>query len=90
MWNITPKNVGFLDLREDRQPVPAPRTRDIADCATESPAKPAELVLRMFQLHVQRPREENAMFRSSCLNLSGPAGIAPCLGFKYARPPNPA
>ena len=29
------------------------------------------------------------MFRSSCLNLSGPAGIAPCLGFKYARPFHP-
>ena len=44
----------------------------------------------MFQLHVQRPREENAMFRSSCLNLSGPAEIAPCLGFKYARPFHPS
>ena len=55
-------------------------------CAPESPAKPAELVLRMFQPSEHRPREENAMFRSSCLNLSGPAGIAPCFGFKSARP----
>ena len=50
----------------------------------------AELVLRMFQLHDQRPREENAMFRSSCLNLKQPAKIAPFFSCKTARPPNPA
>ena len=54
-------------------------------CAIESPAKPARLrrcvrhCLRMFQLHDRRPREENAMFRPSFLNLQQPAKIAPIL-----------
>ena len=33
------------------------RTLSLFQCATESPAEPAELVLRMFQLHDHRPRE---------------------------------
>ena len=58
----------FLHLREDRQTVPDTRKRDNADCATESPAKPAELVLRTGSTAHRRPREVGSVFRSSCLN----------------------
>ena len=39
-------------------------------CAPESPPEAAGLVLRMFRLSERRPREVDAMFRSSFLNLS--------------------
>ncbi|MBQ3862091.1 MAG: hypothetical protein II779_16325 [Clostridia bacterium] len=38
--------------------------------------KAAGFILRMFRLHEQRPREVDAMFRSSCLNRQKPAKIA--------------
>ena len=52
------------------------RTLSLFQCAPETPAEPAELVLRMFQLHEQRPREVVSMLRSPCLNLQKPAQIA--------------
>ena len=57
------KPLAFLHPREVRLSVPDTRNRDIAECAPESPAEPAELVLRMFLLHDRRPREGVSMFR---------------------------
>ncbi len=58
-----PQTLVFLDLREDRQSDPAAQTRDNAECAPESPAEPAGLVLRMFRLHDRRSSAVGSMFR---------------------------
>ena len=63
------KPLAFLHPREVRLSVPDTRNRDNAECAPESLPEAAGLVLRMFQLYEQRPREVVSMFRSSCLNL---------------------
>ena len=52
--------------------------------------KAAGFILRMFQLHDHRPREENAMFRSPCLNRQNLAKIGPFPGCTPARPLNPS
>ena len=90
-WNNTPNSLVSLPPRGDRQTDPAPHKHAITPNARLNHRREAaELVLRMFQLHEHRPREENAMFRSSCLNLKQPAKIAPFPGCKTARPPNPS
>ncbi|MBQ3858914.1 MAG: hypothetical protein II779_00170, partial [Clostridia bacterium] len=58
-----PQTPVFLDPREDRQSDPAAQTRDNAECAPESPAEPAGLVLRMFRLHDRRSSAVVSMFR---------------------------
>jgi len=76
----------FLPPREDRPSDPESKTRDNADCATEFLPEAAGFILRMFQPHVQRPREVGVMFRSSCLNRKKHAGIGRFISFKTARP----
>jgi len=51
------KPLAFLHPREVRLSVPDTRKRDNAECAPESLPEAAGLVLRMFRLHEQRPRE---------------------------------
>ena len=52
--------------------------------------KAAGFILRMFQLHDRRSSAVGSMFKLVCLNLSKPAGIAPCFRCKAARLPNPS
>ena len=75
-----PKSRVFLRLREDRQSDPESQNRDNAECAPESPAEPAGLVLRMFQLHAEDRARLSPLSGSSGLNLQKPAKIAPFTG----------
>ncbi len=70
----------FLHLREDGQSDPEFRKRDNAECAPESLAKPAGLVLRTGSTVHRRSREVDPMFRLVRLNLQQPARIAPFPG----------
>ncbi|MBQ3637881.1 MAG: hypothetical protein II953_05915, partial [Clostridia bacterium] len=50
-------------VREDGETVSAFRLRVPCNARLNLCRKAAELVLRMFQLHEQRPRGDSAMFR---------------------------
>jgi len=52
-----------ITVREDKETVFDSALRVPCKCAPETLAKPAELVLRMFQLSGQRPRRDCSMFR---------------------------
>ena len=85
-WNNTQKPLFFFPRARIDNQIRNPKHATTPIARLNFCRKAAGFILRMFQLHVQRPREVGFMFRSSCLNLSGPAGIAPCFSFKTARP----
>ncbi|MBQ3860875.1 MAG: hypothetical protein II779_10120, partial [Clostridia bacterium] len=77
---LSPNPLIFLIRAKIDKQIRTPEDATTLNARLNLRRKAAGFILRMFQLHDHRPREENSMFRSLCLNRRKPAKTAPFPG----------